>query len=154
MKNMKGSVTGSPSSFVAGYGAVQGNCWNTEATEATDATGTSTATANSHRMTRIERMKGQRQPHSLWAWRARLCAETPTKAVAFALALSSAASAAGSVAVAFFRGLRGFRVQQLHFHPLHPRNPNTLRHRCQPFGSRHAATRRRVSEGHAAGGAR
>ena len=35
---MKGSVDGSPSSCVAGFSAVHGNCWNTEATEATEAT--------------------------------------------------------------------------------------------------------------------
>ena len=33
-------------------------------------------------MTRMERMKGQRQLLSLWAWRERLCAEMPIKAVA------------------------------------------------------------------------
>jgi hypothetical protein len=37
-------------------------------------------------MTRIERMKGQRQQHVFGAWRERLCAEKPTKAVAVAVA--------------------------------------------------------------------
>ena len=38
-------------------------------------------------MTRIERMKGQRQQqqHCLWAWRERLDAEMPAKAVAVAV---------------------------------------------------------------------
>src|SRR5688500_2163338 len=48
---------------------------------------TSRSRATSHRILRIERMKGQlqRQQHSLWAWSESLDAETPTHAVALAL---------------------------------------------------------------------
>ena len=88
---MKGSVVGSPSAFSADFEALHGNCWNTEATEATETTERSTATARptstaGTRMTRKQRMKGQRQHQrqrlSLWVWRERLCAEKPIKAVA------------------------------------------------------------------------
>jgi hypothetical protein len=39
-------------------------------------------------MTRIERMKGQRQRLSLWAWRERLCAETPPMQLPLAFFMS------------------------------------------------------------------